>query len=246
MLHLPRKFALWIISTLVFLATVTSFTESYRALYVWASKHDLFGLWAGIWPIQIDVFIAVGELTLFVALVDQWKTRQRVFPWAVAMGGLAASVAANIGHVSGHTWTDRGTAAVPPLAAWAALTVGLGVLKRVRTLHPPTVAANEREEAVTSRPAPATMVQRPSPGAPNWGTGELIPQAAVSPAPSEPPVAAPALHQPIPQPQPTVIPQPNQPTVVPSNGPVRPVRLGGPVNGSPGYEGPTHPHMLIS
>jgi hypothetical protein len=50
----------------------------------------------------------------------------------VTLGGLAVSVAGNVGHVG---WTasmaDKATAAVPPLAAAAALAVGLGVLKRV-------------------------------------------------------------------------------------------------------------------
>ena len=77
------------------------------------------------------MFIAVGELALFVALVDQWRTRQRSAAWLVTLAGLAVSVAGNIGHVAGHSLTVRATAAVPPLAAASALAVGLGVLKRV-------------------------------------------------------------------------------------------------------------------
>lgn len=216
MLRVPRRISLWIISTLVFLATVTSFAESYRALYVWAAHHDLFGLWAGIWPIQIDVFIAVGELTLFVALIDQWKVRARVFPWLVAIGGLAVSIAGNIGHVSGDAWTDRATAAVPPLAAWAALTVGLGVLKRVRTLHPPTIAADDREEAVTPQPQAAAVVQRPTPADSNWGVNEVFGPSTghhgsirIPASPAATPAAVP----------------PQQPPVITSDGPVRSVRL---------------------
>jgi hypothetical protein len=45
------------------------------------------------------------------------------------------SVAGNVGHVTGHSLADRATAAVPPLAAAAALAVGLGVLKRVVEAH---------------------------------------------------------------------------------------------------------------
>ncbi len=45
------------------------------------------------------------------------------------------SVAGNVGHVLGHSGADRVTAAVPPLAAAAALAVGLGVLKRVVEHH---------------------------------------------------------------------------------------------------------------
>jgi hypothetical protein len=88
-----------------------------------------------IWPLQVDVFIAVGELALFVALADRWATRSRAGTWAVTLAGLAVSVAGNVGHVTGHSATDRLTAAVPPLAAAAALAVGLGVLKRVVEHH---------------------------------------------------------------------------------------------------------------
>src|SRR5262249_51025065 len=51
--------------------------------------------------------------------------------WAVTLLGLAASVAGNIGHVAAHDLQSRGTAAVPPVAAFAAMWVGLSVLKRV-------------------------------------------------------------------------------------------------------------------
>jgi hypothetical protein len=88
-----------------------------------------------IWPLQVDVFIAVGELALFVALADRWASRSRAGAWAVTLAGLAVSVAGNVGHVTGHSPADRLTAAVPPLAAAAALAVGLGVLKRVVAMH---------------------------------------------------------------------------------------------------------------
>jgi sugar phosphate permease len=45
--------------------------------------------------------------------------------------GLAVSVAGNVGHLAVADWASRATAAVPPLAAAAALAVGLAVLKRV-------------------------------------------------------------------------------------------------------------------
>jgi len=66
-----------------------------------------------------------------VALADRWTPKSRVFAWSVTLTGLAVSVAANIGHTGSHAVTSRATAAVPPLAAAAALAVGLGVLKRV-------------------------------------------------------------------------------------------------------------------
>jgi hypothetical protein len=91
----------------------------------------LHGFWAVAWPLQIDTFIGVGELALFVALADSWPARSRAAAWGVTVLGLAVSVAGNVGHVQVHSLASRATAAVPPLAAAAALAVGLGVLKRV-------------------------------------------------------------------------------------------------------------------
>jgi hypothetical protein len=114
--------------------------ESYRALYDWAHEHGLSVRWSAVWPLQIDTFIAVGELALFVALVDAWQRRSRILPWVVTLAGLAVSVAGNVGHVG---WAapiaDKATAAVPPLAAAAALAVGLSVLKRVVEHRPAAV-----------------------------------------------------------------------------------------------------------
>lgn len=130
-LRRPRVVALVLAAFLVTTASLVSFAESYRGLYLWADHHGLTGLWAALWPLQIDSFIAVGELSLFVGLVDGWRTRSRAAGWLVILAGLAVSVGGNIGHVAGHSLTVRGTAAVPPLAAASALAVGLGVLKRV-------------------------------------------------------------------------------------------------------------------
>lgn len=130
-----RTAALALVAALVIAASMVSFAESYRGLYLWAHRHGLAGVWVAIWPVQVDVFIAVGELALFVALVDRWKTRQRGAAWLVTVAGLAVSVAGNVGHVTGHSLTVRATAAVPPLAAACSLAVGLGVLKRVVERH---------------------------------------------------------------------------------------------------------------
>jgi hypothetical protein len=130
-LRIPRLAALVAITVLVLAASAASFSESYRGLFLWAHHHGLSGIWAAMWPCQVDVFIAVGELALFVALADGWSVRSRGAAWTVTLLGLAASVAGNVGHVAGHDLASRATAAVPPLAAAAALAVGLGVLKRV-------------------------------------------------------------------------------------------------------------------
>jgi len=144
-LRVPRRAALAAITVLVAAASLVSFAESYRGLYDWAIEHGLSGPWAVAWPCQVDVFIAVGELALFVALADGWERRSRLGAWAVTLAGLAVSVAGNVGHVAGHSPASRATAAVPPLAAAAALAVGLGVLKRVVEHH--------RQAAPSSVPA---------------------------------------------------------------------------------------------
>ncbi len=130
-----RTTALILITALIVLAAVTSFAESYRALVIWAHEHGLSGVWAAAFPLQLDVFIAVGELALFVALAERWPARSRIGAWAVVGAGLAVSVAGNVGHVLAHSAADRATAAVPPMAAAAALAVGMGVLKRVVAAH---------------------------------------------------------------------------------------------------------------
>jgi hypothetical protein len=171
-LRVPRRAALAAITALVVAASAASFAESYRGLFDWAREHGLTGLWAAIWPLQVDAFIAVGELALFVALADRWAARSRAGAWAVTLGGLAVSVAGNVGHVAGHSITGRGTAAVPPLAAAAALAVGLGVLKRV-------VA-----QGASAVPAPAGPVPEAEPPYP--GDGEMPDTGEPDPALPEP------------------------------------------------------------
>ncbi|HEY1616506.1 MAG TPA: hypothetical protein VGG25_02755 [Streptosporangiaceae bacterium] len=110
------------------------------------------------WPAEIDVFLAVGELaSLYVAYLDGWPGRQRVWPWATALTGLAVSVAGNIGHIEpepGHPviLADRLTAATSPLAAFAGLAIGLLVLKMVRG----QAQAGGRERPASSEPAVAS------------------------------------------------------------------------------------------
>jgi len=151
-LRVPRRAALAAITVLVVAASLVSFAESYRGLYVWAHRHGLTGAWALIWPLQVDVFIAVGELALFVALADRWPSRSRGAAWTITLTGLAVSVAGNVGHVTGHAPTNRVTAAVPPLAAAAALAVGLGALKRIVAAH--HAAVGSAETCPWPRPAP--------------------------------------------------------------------------------------------
>ncbi len=125
-----RLAALAAIAGVITTASAASFAESYRGLWLWARHHGLGGFWAAAFPLQVDAFIVVGELSLFIAMTDRWRLRDRAGAWTVALLGLAVSVAGNIGHVDAAGIQTRGTAAVPPLAAFAALWVGLGVLKR--------------------------------------------------------------------------------------------------------------------
>jgi len=162
-LRVFRAAALWVIATLIITAAGSAFAESYRGLWLWAEHHGLSGFWAAAFPLQIDLFVAVGELVLFVAMIDRWRWRDRAGAWAVALLGLAASVAGNVGHVAAHDLQSRGTAAVPPVAAFAALWLGLGVLKRViRRRRPGAVAM------------PATADETAQPDAPGGRVADLL------------------------------------------------------------------------
>ena len=131
-----RKAALYAIAAIA-LASANALAHSYAGLYDWAVHHRLTGWQAMSWPAEIDVFLAVGELALYVAYLDAWPARQRVWPWATALTGLAVSVAGNVGHIQATpgdpaSLADRLTAAASPLAAFAGLSVGLLVVKMTR------------------------------------------------------------------------------------------------------------------
>jgi hypothetical protein len=143
-----RRAALYAIGAIAIAASANALAHSYAGLYEWAAHHRLSGWQAKSWPAEIDVFLAVGELALYVAYLDCWPARQRFWPWATALTGLAVSVAGNIGHIQpmpGHPvlLADRLTAATSPLAAFAGLTVGLLVLRmnRQQATASPQVAA---------------------------------------------------------------------------------------------------------
>ena len=147
-----RRAALYAIGTIAILASINALAHSYAGLYDWASHHRLTGWQARSWPAEIDVFLAIGELALYVAYLDNWPARQRIWPWATTLTGLAVSIAGNIGHIQaqpGHPviLADRLTAATSPLAAFAGLTIGLLVLKMTR--HHTTAPT----ETLPSRPA---------------------------------------------------------------------------------------------
>ena len=172
-----RKAALYAIAVIAMLASANALAHSYAGLYDWAAHHRLTGWQAMTWPAEIDVFLAVGELALYVAYLDGWHMRQRIWPWVTTLVGLVVSVAGNVGHIQplpGHPvlLVDRLTAAASPLAAFAGLTVGLLVLRMNRQQGS---ACLGRGAAENLDPVPARLERanghRPA-GAP-WPTGLL-------------------------------------------------------------------------
>lgn len=79
-LRVFRGAALTTISFIITVADSAAFAESYRGLWVWARHHGLSGFWAAAFPLQVDTFIVVGELALFVAMIDQWERRHKAGP----------------------------------------------------------------------------------------------------------------------------------------------------------------------
>ena len=129
-----RRAALRAIGAIALLASLDALAHSYTGLYGWAVHHRFDGWQAMSWPAEIDVFLVVGELALYVAYLDGWPARQRIWPWLTAVTGLIVSVAGNVGHVqplpgAPVTLADRLTAATSPVAAFAGLMIGLLVLK---------------------------------------------------------------------------------------------------------------------
>ena len=153
-----RRAALYAIGAIAILASANALAHSYAGLYDWAVHHRLGGWQAMSWPAEIDVFLAVGELALYVAYLDGWPARQRMWPWATALTGLAVSVAGNIGHIQalpGHpvVLADRLTAATSPLAAFAGLSIGLLVLKMTRQHANATTRTNMPPAVLALAPA---------------------------------------------------------------------------------------------
>ena len=175
-----RRIALYAIAAIAIVASVNALAHSYAGLYAWALHHRLTGWQAVSWPAEIDVFLAVGELALYVAYLDGWPARQRIWPWATTLVGLVVSVAGNVGHIQplpGHPVlaADRLTAAASPLAAFAGLTVGLLVLRMNRqhaAARPEPGAAGHEQQLPAMpgqvngfRPALAPWVPGPVAGA---------------------------------------------------------------------------------
>src|SRR5438094_10672112 len=164
-----RRVALYAIAGIAILASANALAHSYAGLYDWAIHHRLGGWQAKSWPAEIDVFLAVGELALYIAYLDGWPAQQRIWPWMTALIGLAVSVAGNIGHIQAEPGqpvilADRLTAATSPLAAFAGLSVGLLVVKMTRQrAHGRRRGSEARATLVLAPPGPGTdMVGSPA------------------------------------------------------------------------------------
>ncbi len=164
-----RRVALYAIAGIAILASANALAHSYAGLYDWAVHYRLTGWQAMSWPAEIDVFLAVGELALYVAYLDCWPARQRIWPWVTALTGLAVSVAGNVGHIQAGPGqpvilADRLTAATSPLAAFAGLSVGLLVVKMTRRN---TVGSHHiripAALVLASAPVPPVLRVQPSP-----------------------------------------------------------------------------------
>jgi hypothetical protein len=174
-LKAPRTAALAAMAALAVAATAGCFAASYLGNYEWAAGHGLAGWRAFDFPVALDVIMAMGELLLFVAILDDFADA-----WLTALGagltlaGLAASMAGNAWHAAGAGPLSRATWAVFPLSAAVALAVGLLVLKRVIAGHPqaaaqsppsagvPTSSAG-RDTAPAGRRAAQPRSRRPAP-----------------------------------------------------------------------------------
>jgi hypothetical protein len=157
-----------LIGAIAILASVNALAHSYAGLYEWAAHHRLTGWQAKSWPAEIDVFLAVGELALYVAYLDGWSARWRIWPRATALIGLAVSVAGNIGHIQAVPGqpvilADRLTAATSPIAAFAGLSVGLLVLKMTRQRTGDRAHEVNTGAALMLAPRPADVGLGPGP-----------------------------------------------------------------------------------
>jgi hypothetical protein len=136
----------------------------------------------GVVADEIEVVVAREQLgecdllpprrpRLYVAYLDCWPTRQRIWPWTTALIGLGVSVAGNIGHIQAEPGqpvilADRLTAATSPLAAFAGLSVGLLVVKMTRQRTNSRAREPETSTTLVLAPQPPGSGQVTSPTAP--------------------------------------------------------------------------------
>jgi hypothetical protein len=181
-----RRLALYVIGIIVVAGTVTAFVQSYEGLYTWARRYLSEG-WARTWPLQVDAWIAVGELALFVAYRDRWPARRRIWPWVAALTGLAASTGFNIGHLADADLAGQLTAAVPPVAAFGGLFLGMQVLKYVETNRTDRSAPQRADVPLAVALCLAVAGKRRPPDRPAPGSDQRSPDQRPRPQPQDQP-----------------------------------------------------------
>jgi len=157
----PRGAALIAIAALNVTALAAAFAASYLGNYQWAAGHGLAGWRAYAFPLAIDTVLAMGELMLFIAVVDAFDD-----VWVFTLGacfvaaGLAASVAGNGWHAAAADPASRLTWSAFPVTASIALGGGLLLLKRVMARSATQSAAAAQDDASPStRRQPGTGVK---------------------------------------------------------------------------------------
>jgi Protein of unknown function (DUF2637) len=145
-----RDIAAWALTVLIFLATLDSFAQSYRGLWEFARHYLMIPEpFDAAWPLIVDVFLAIGEIRLFISAVDgDDPKRLRAWFWILTGVGLAVSVAGNVAHEGFNVhWYVMVGNAVPPVAAGASLGAGLGLAKKSAARAVAQRRAEEEREA---------------------------------------------------------------------------------------------------
>src|SRR4051812_34478495 len=94
-----RYTAVAFMGTAVLVATGDGFAQSYAGLYGWAVEHGLHGWKSDSFPLLVDLFVAIGELGLFLLAIDGHRLRRSLLSWTdlllpllVAVAGWTASL----------------------------------------------------------------------------------------------------------------------------------------------------------
>jgi hypothetical protein len=145
---IARTLTVALMGLAVLVATADGFAQSYAGLYRWAIEHGLSGWKADSFPLLVDLFVAVGEMGLFLLAIDGHRLRKSLMSWVdllvpmlVAASGWGASLVFNVGSAR-HVFSFEATAAVPPLASM------IGLLVLLRTLHRYVAQAEAEATAV--------------------------------------------------------------------------------------------------
>jgi hypothetical protein len=127
--------------------------------------------------------LAVDGLVISASTVLVVRRRAGVpggmLPWLALLGGLGASVAANVAAAE-PTAVGRAVALVPPLA----LAISFELLRTLMSAgHPPTPALAPAERSAAGEDHPAPPTDHPNPA----DAGESQPEPDPAPAPADPP-----------------------------------------------------------